>query len=188
MCKNWQRKKPAASLSSWKLSMPCIVACPACGALSPTRNWLRLQVVSTIARSFWSAHGFLVLNFNVPQDGTPSHTIPQLPSRYQRSHAWWALVSDSAARCVYPWGSLLFRLLLRKIPGILSTQEKQSHDLRLWRSKFEWVLFNVIQLSPCFFPTWHISHHCPHSHNKGNRSAPLLWVVIWCYMFDHNPR
>ena len=24
-------------------------------------------------------------------DGTPSHTIPQLPSRYQRSHAWWGL-------------------------------------------------------------------------------------------------
>ena len=42
-------------LSSWTLSMPCIVACPACGALSPKRNWLRV-VVSTIARSFWSAY------------------------------------------------------------------------------------------------------------------------------------
>ena len=82
--------------------------------------------------------------------------------------------SLSKISCLVGPGSHLFRLLVINSRSILSTQEKPSHDLRLWRSKFEWVLFNVIQLSPCFFPKLHISHHCPHSHNKGNRGAPLL--------------
>ena len=135
MCKNWQRKKPAASLPSWKLSMPCIVACPACGALSPTRNWLRLagcfNDCAQLLISTWISCAELQRTTR-----WDSHTIPQLPSRYQRSHAWWALV-HICSDC------------LSSIPG-QSCQPRKNHPMILD--------FDVQNLNECYSMLF----NCPH--------------------------